>query len=327
MSLKENLLELLENSGNDFLSGEKAAEKLCVSRTAIWKAVTALKNDGYEIESVTNRGYRLSENTDVLSYNGIVSAIGKNIEKYDISVLGTVTSTNSLIKAEAAKNANEGRIIVAASQTAGRGRFGRTFFSPSDSGLYISILLRPALPVTAAVSVTAAAAAAVAEALETVSGKKTDIKWVNDVLINNKKVCGILTEAALDIESGALSYAVLGIGVNVYPPDGGFPDDIKNKAGALCEKKERGLKNRLAAEIITRFFGYYSSLAEKTYLASYRARCIVPGKRITVLSGTEEIPATALGIDGDCRLLVRYEDGREEYLSSGEISIKLNNQN
>ena len=155
------------------------------------------------------------------------------------------------------------------------------------------------------------------------SGKKAGIKWVNDVLTDNKKVCGILTEAALDVESGALSYAVLGIGVNVYPPQGGFPEDIKNKAGALCNKRQSGLKNRLAAEIITRFFGYYSSLTAKTYLDSYRARCIVPGKKITVLTGAKEIPALALGIDDDCRLLVKYEDGKEEYLSSGEISIRL----
>lgn len=323
MSLKENLLELLQKSSGEFLSGERAAETLGVSRTAVWKAVTSLKNEGYNIESVTNRGYRLSADTDVLSAYGINNFLGKQAKNYDISVLGTVTSTNALIKTEAAKNAPEGRIIIAAEQTAGRGRFGRSFFSPTGSGLYISILLRPTLPVTAAVSVTAAAAAAVAEAVETVSGKKAGIKWVNDVLTDNKKVCGILTEAALDVESGALSYAVLGIGVNVYQPQGGFPEDIKNKAGALCDTKQPGLKNRLAAEIITRFFGYYSSLTEKTYLNSYRARCIVPGKKITVLSGSEEIPALALGIDDDCRLLVKYEGGKEEYLSSGEISIRL----
>ena len=323
MSLKENLLELLQKSSGEFLSGERAAATLGVSRTAVWKAVTALKNEGYNIESVTNRGYMLSADTDVLSACGINDFLGKQAKNYDISVLGTVTSTNALIKAEAAQSAPEGRIIIAAEQTAGRGRFGRSFFSPTGSGLYISILLRPTLPVTAAVSVTAAAAAAVAEAAEAVGGKKADIKWVNDVLTDNKKVCGILTEATLDVESGALSYAVLGIGVNVYPPQGGFPEDIKNKAGALCDKRQAGLKNRLAAEIITRFFGYYSSLTEKTYLDSYRARCIVPGKKITVLSGTKEIPALALGIDDDCRLLVKYEDGREEYLSSGEISIRL----
>lgn len=323
MSLKENLLELLQKSSGEFLSGERAAATLGVSRTAVWKAVTSLKNEGYDIESVTNRGYMLSADTDILSACGINDFLGGQAKKYDISVLGTVTSTNALIKAEAAKNAPEGRIIIAAEQTAGRGRFGRSFFSPTGSGLYISILLRPKLPVTAAVSVTAAAAAAVAESVETVSGKKARIKWVNDVLTDNKKVCGILTEAALDVESGALSYAVLGIGVNVYPPKGGFPKDIKNKAGALCDKRQSGLKNRLAAEIITRFFGYYSSLTEKTYLDSYRARCIVPGKKITVLAGEKEIPALALGIDDDCRLLVRYEDGREEYLSSGEISIRL----
>ena len=126
-----------------------------------------------------------------------------------------------------------------------------------------------------------------------------------------------------DVESGALSYAVLGIGINVYPPVGGFPADIKNKAGALSDTKQPRLKNRLAAEIITRFFSYYSSLAAKTYLDPYRSRCIVPGKNITVLSGDRETPAYAVMIDDDCQLLVRYDDGSEEYLSSGEISIRL----
>lgn len=323
MSLKENLLELLQKNSGEFLSGERAAETLGVSRTAVWKAVTALKKEGYNIESVTNRGYRLSADTDVLSACGINDCLGGQAKKYDISVLGTVTSTNALIKTEAAKNAPEGRIIIAAEQTAGRGRFGRSFFSPTGSGLYISILLRPTLPVTAAVSVTAAAAAAVAEAIEKVADQKAEIKWVNDILVNGKKVCGILTEASLDVESGALSYAVLGIGVNVYPPVGGFPADIKNKAGALSDTKQPRLKNRLAAEIITRFFSYYSSLAAKTYLDPYRSRCIVPGKNITVLSGDRETPAYAVMIDDDCRLLVRYDDGSEEYLSSGEISIRL----
>ena len=165
MSLKENLLELLQKNSGEFLSGEKAAEILSVSRTAVWKAVTALKKEGYNIESVTNRGYRLSADTDVLSACGINDCLGGQAKKYDISVLGTVTSTNALIKTEAAKNAPEGRIIIAAEQTAGRGRFGRSFFSPTGSGLYISILLRPTLPVTAAVSVTAAAAAAMTAAI------------------------------------------------------------------------------------------------------------------------------------------------------------------
>ena len=130
MSLKENLLELLQKNSGEFLSGERAAEILSVSRTAVWKAVTVLKNEGYNIESVTNRGYRLSADTDILSACGINDYLGGQAKNYDISVLGTVTSTNALIKAEAAQNAPEGRIIIAAEQTAGRGRFGRSFFSP-----------------------------------------------------------------------------------------------------------------------------------------------------------------------------------------------------
>ena len=323
MSVKERLLPLLNDRGKDYLSGEDAARLLGVSRNAVWKAVSSLKKEGYSIEAVTNRGYRLINSGDILSPAEIEKNLTALKGKLDIEVRETVTSTNALLKEKAALGAPEGTVLVALSQTAGRGRFTRKFFSPADSGIYMSILLRPHISAESATLITTAAAIAVAEAAEKLSGRKTGIKWVNDVLIEGKKICGILTEASLDIESGALDYAVLGIGLNAYEPTGGFPDEIKNIAGAIFKERNDGLRSRLTAEVLESFFKYYKDISQRTYLKTYRERCIVLGKQIKVLSSSGARLATALDIDENCRLRVKYASGEESLLSSGEISIKI----
>ena len=323
MSVKERLLPLLQTCSGNFLSGEDAAKLLGVSRNAVWKAVSALKKEGYNIEAVTNRGYRLKDSGDILSPAEIEKNLTTLKGKLDIEVKETVTSTNALLKEKAALGAPEGTVLIALSQTAGRGRFTRKFFSPADSGIYMSILLRPRIPAESATLITTAAAVAVAEAAEKISGRKTGIKWVNDVLIDGKKICGILTEASLNIESGELDYAIPGIGLNIYEPENGFPDEIKNIAGAILEERGSGIKSRLEAAVLESFFKYYKDISERTYLNSYRERCIVLGKQINVLSSDGTRPATALDIDENCRLRVKYSDGKEEILSSGEVSIKI----
>ena len=323
MSVKERLLPLLQTCSGNFLSGEDAAKLLGVSRNAVWKAVSALKKEGYNIEAVTNRGYRFKDSGDILSPAEIEKNLTTLKGKLDIEVKETVTSTNALLKEKAALGAPEGTVLIALSQTAGRGRFARKFFSPADSGIYMSILLRPRIPAESATLITTAAAVAVAEAAEKISGRKTGIKWVNDVLIDGKKICGILTEASLNIESGELDYAIPGIGLNIYEPENGFPDEIKNIAGAILEERGSGNKSRLAAAVLESFFKYYKDISERTYLNSYRERCIVLGKQINVLSSDGTRPATALDIDENCRLRVKYSDGKEEILSSGEVSIKI----
>lgn len=321
MTVKERLLPLL--SETKFLSGEEAANKLNVSRTAVWKAVSALKKDGYEIQAVTNKGYRLNKNTDVLNAGRIKSFLGPLSQKLYIDAEQTVTSTNALLKEKAAVGAPEGTVLIAAEQTAGRGRFSRKFYSPVGTGAYMSILLRPDMSAENAVLITTAAATAVALAAESLSCKKTEIKWVNDVLINGKKICGILTEASLNIESGKLDYAVLGIGLNAYIPNGGFPKEIKDIAGAVFDEKKPDLRNCLVSEVLKNFFKYYRSLESRAFLNEYRSRSAVTGKKILVISGGKAVPATVLQIDDDCRLRVKYENGITESLSSGEISTKL----
>ena len=320
-SVKERLLPLL--NGEDYISGEKAAEILGVSRSAVWKAVESLRQDGYGIEAVTNRGYRIKPDSDVLTSEEIEKNLVGLRGKLNIEVKNTVTSTNAVLKEFAAKGAREGTVLAASEQTAGRGRFARSFFSPSDSGVYMSILLRPSLSCEKAVHITTAAAVAVAEAAEELTGRKTGIKWVNDVLIENRKISGILTEAAINIESGTLDYAILGIGLNAYVPDGGFPDEISGIAGAIFDERKSGQRARLAALVLEKFFGYYEKIGSADCLEAYRKRCIVPGREITVISVDGSKPATAVGIDDNYRLHVIYPDQSQEFLSSGEISIKL----
>jgi BirA family biotin operon repressor/biotin-[acetyl-CoA-carboxylase] ligase len=232
------------------------------------------------------------------------------------------TNTKCLEKAEAGEP--EGYVAVAGSQSAGRGRRGKAFFSPAESGIYMSILLRPqGLTENQVLHFTTMAAAAVSEAIEAVSDKKADIKWVNDIFINGKKVCGILSEASYGVRTGKLEYVIVGIGINAYEPTGGFPASIADIAGCVFDEPAAGLKNRLAAEVLNRFMAYYRHLPDTPYSDEYIKRSMVTGKDVTVHKNKEKLKAHVLGIDEEFGLKVRYEDGSVEVLRSGEISIRI----
>lgn len=324
MTTKEKLLALLEDSKGTFFSGEEIARTLQVSRAAVWKAVNALREDGYTIDAATNKGYRLSPDSDILSPQGIRRFLKPEYRDLDLTVLPTAPSTNALVREKANQGRPEGCVIVACEQTDGRGRYGRQFFSPIDSGVYLSLLLRPtAYSPQQATCLTAAAAAAMCQAIEAVTGQQPGIKWVNDIFLHGKKVCGILTEAAVGLETGALDYMVLGAGVNLYPPVKGFPEEIQPIAGSVLERSCPEAKNRLVGEFLNRFWGFYTHPECRTYLEDYRSRSLAIGQNVTVLSAGRAVSAYAYGIDDDFRLLVRYENGDTEALSYGEIRIQL----
>ena len=247
------------------LSGQELAQRLGVSRNGVWRAVNKLKSMGYEIEAGTNRGYRLVSGSGVLSPENIRRQLGELGSSIALEVRDSVDSTNTLVKHLAEQGGREGMVVIAQHQTAGKGRLGRSFYSPKGTGLYLSILLRPKFSAQEALSITTAAAVAVAEAVDQVTGKEggeAKIKWVNDVYYRYRKVCGILTEASIDFETGGLHYAVLGIGVNLTPPPGGFGPDIAPVAGALFPQAPApGTKTELAAAILSGFFRYYQELA------------------------------------------------------------------
>lgn len=324
MTTKEKLLALLEDSKGTFFSGEEIARTLQVSRAAVWKAVNALREDGYTIDAATNKGYRLSPDSDILSPQGIRRFLKPEYRDLDLTVLPTAPSTNALVREKANQGRPEGCVIVACEQTAGRGRYGRQFFSPVDSGVYLSLLLRPtAYSPQQATCLTAAAAAAMCQAIEAVTGQQPGIKWVNDIFLRGKKVCGILTEAAVGLETGTLNYMVLGTGVNLYPPVKGFPEEIQPIAGSVLERSCPEAKNRLVGEFLNRFWDFYTHPECRAYLEDYRARSLAIGRNVTVLSAGKAVSAYAYGIDDDFRLLVRYENGDTEALSYGEIRIQL----
>ena len=324
MTTKEKLLALLEDSKGTFFSGEEIARTLQVSRAAVWKAVSALREDGYTIDAATNKGYRLSPDSDILSPQGIRRFLKPEYRDLDLTVLPTAPSTNALVREKANQGCPEGCIIIACEQTAGRGRYGRQFFSPVDSGVYLSLLLRPtAYSPQQATCLTAAAAAAMCQAIEAVTGQQPGIKWVNDIFLHGKKVCGILTEAAVGLETGALDYMVLGAGVNLYPPAEGFPEEIQPIAGSVLERSCPEAKNRLVGEFLNRFWDFYTHPECRTYLEDYRSRSLAIGQNVTVLSAGRAVSAYAYGIDDDFRLLVRYDSGKTEALSYGEIRIQL----
>ncbi len=242
----------------------------------------------------------------------------------NIVLYNTTDSTNLQCKHLAEQDAPEGTLVIAGAQSAGRGRLGRSFYSPADTGLYMSLLLRPTLPPTEALSITTCAAVCVCEAIEALVGQhiQTGIKWVNDVFVGERKVCGILTEAAFSPDGSALRYAILGIGVNLCAPTDGFPTDIADIAAAVFGHTDTDLRPQLAASIVDRFFDYYPHLSSKPFYEAYRERLILRGKPVQILWGSGIGHGTCLDVDRDFRLLVQNEDGTVQALSSGEVSVR-----
>lgn len=323
MGTREKLLLLFETNKGIFFSGEEIAGRLSVSRAAVWKAVKTLRNEGYVIDAVPNKGYCLSEDTDILSVQGVEKYLSPLCKDLEFDLLPVVDSTNTRVYEQAVAGAKEGYTVIAANQTKGRGRRGRSFYSPADTGVYMSILLRPKqYSPNQALELTTMAAVAACEAIETVSGKEPQIKWVNDIYLSGRKVSGILTEASFELENGFLEYAILGIGMNVFEPKEGFPEEIKEIAGAVFDAPRQDGKNHLVAEFLNHFMEYYKGASKEEYVQAYRRRSFLIGKEIRVLCGKESRNAIALDVDEACHLIVRYEDGTREALSSGEVQVR-----
>lgn len=322
MELKYQVLKILEENRGRSLSGSSIAKQLFVTRSSVWKAMKALQNDGYNISAVTNKGYCLLPDNDIVSAESITPYLRGDAAKFILDVRQSVTSTNTIAKELASQGAKEGTVILAKEQTAGKGRMGRVFHSPNSTGIYFSIILRPQLSLENSLLITTCAAVAVAQAIETVAQVKAEIKWVNDIFVNGKKAVGILTEASLNCENGGLEYAVCGIGINVDTKI--FPGEVANIAGSIFDEKPANLPvtSMLVAETLNEFSQCMTSLTEKKYLEEYRKRSFLIGQDILVIKGSESIRAKALAIDDKARLVVEYEDKHTEPLSSGEVSVR-----
>ena len=322
MTLKQQVLNILENNRGRSISGTKMANQLFVSRSAIWKVIKSLQDEGYKIKGITNKGYCLMSDNDIISAESIRPFLIDDATNFDLVVYQTVTSTNNIAKEMANQGAKEGKVIIAAQQTEGKGRMGRSFYSPYSTGIYFSLLLRPKLSIEDSLLITTTTAVAVAEAIEKVAPVKAEIKWVNDIFVNNKKVCGILTEASINLENGGLEYAILGIGINLTTNS--FPKDIQSVAGPIFEHRPHDIPitSVLVAEVLNKLAVCMTSFTDTKYIHKYRERSFILGKEILVIKGNKKVPALAIDIDNQARLLVEYEDKTREYLSSGEVSIK-----
>lgn len=323
MSTKADLLKLLELNKGSFISGQKIGEELQVSRNAIWKAIEQLKAEGYHIESKTRVGYRLKSSSNMLTNAGISGhlKVPCNIQIHD-----TVDSTNNI-----AKEAVVGEtptVVLANKQTGGRGRLGRSFASPAGTGLYMTISLKPNFDLDKSLYVTMAVAVAVCRGIEKVVGVNGKIKWVNDIFYDSKKVCGILTEAQTNFETGKIDNLIIGIGVNCFP--GSFPEELSSIAGCLSQTKNSFSRNQLAAEIINEAIEILKDLQSKRFLREYKTKCFILGKNITVhpnLSGGNAYTARAIDIDENGGLVIEHMGGlmarQMETLTTGEVSIKF----
>jgi BirA family biotin operon repressor/biotin-[acetyl-CoA-carboxylase] ligase len=324
MSTKKNILALLESSRGQSVSGENIANRLNISRSAVWKAINELKKDGYRIEAVTNKGYCLSEDNNILSVQGILPHLLQKENADRIFVYDSLESTNKTAKEMAIAKAEHGTVIIADSQTAGKGRYDRAFFSPPEHGIYMSFVLYPnRLKFTAPTIVTSIAAVSVCEAIEAITEKKLKIKWVNDIFLDGKKICGILTEAVSDFESGAVQWIVVGIGINFGTPSKDFPEELRQTAGSVFKDGNITItRNHLAAEIINRIMTTADQYDEKTILEKYRKRLSMLGQDVLVTQMSETYKATAVDIDDIGRLIVKKDSGEILTLSAGEIKVK-----
>jgi len=330
LSTKDYVISKLIST-DGYISGESLSTELGISRAAINTAVKSLRNDGYDIESVTNRGYHLNNHPDLLTTGEVLALIHEDRMK-TVTILPEVDSTNKLLKDLAYNGALEGTVVISDCQTAGRGRLGRSFVSPKGIGIYISYLLKPTTSPELVSKVTCWAAVAVRNAIYRVCGESPSIKWVNDLQMNYKKICGILTELNIESETGTINSVVIGIGINVNDCISDFPEEIRDIASSIrleLKQEEPIHRASLAAILIEELDKLSASFPElnEEYLEQYREACSTVGLDVSVVSAhnhTSEVPrlGTAVGIGDDFSLKVMFEDGHSECLSSGEVSVR-----
>ena len=319
-STKQALLQALSAAEGAYISGQQLAEALGVSRAAVHKAAQALSAQGYALDSAPRRGYRLAGGDPFCA-----EAVGPY--PAPIHIYDTLQSSNLTAKQLALGGAPHGTLVLTAHQQAGRGRLGRRFESPAGKGVYLSLILRPALSAADAQSVTISAAVAVARAVKALCGLELGIKWVNDLYYQGRKVCGILTKLTSDAESGTINGAVIGIGVNVTQQPQDFPEELRDKAISVREAGAAVPRAAIAAGIITRLDDLFlrqhilSQPAENLIGELTRRSCTI-GRRVEVISPNGQYEALAVAIAPDAGLIVELPDGSRRTVSSGEVSVR-----
>ena len=294
---------------NDYVSGEKIGEELNLSRTSIWKAIQRLQQEGLMIDSIKNRGYKLIQG-DLIVPNVIQEKTNLNI-LYKAETKSTQTDAKEGIESRSQGNT----LYLSTYQTAGRGRFQRPYYSPSQGGIYMSLHIQPNLPYEKLPSYTLLVAAAVYKAIKNLTMIEVDIKWVNDIYFKNKKIAGILTEAMTSVETGLVTDVIIGLGVNFSITY--FPDDLKEKAGSLFTPPAPITRNELISEIWRCF--YQTAPEELLYL--YKEHSLVLGREVSFIQDQTKKKGVAKDISDKGQLLIQLDDQTEIWLNSGEISL------
>ena len=325
--MNDEILRLLHVRG-DFLSGEEISRQLHISRTAVWKRIGKLKDEGYEIESVPHKGYRLDPYPRGKIYGWTLEQAFAELNSRLFRKLifaETLDSTNLEAKRRiAAQEEAGGMVVVCEMQTAGRGRRGRSWASPAGSGLWMSLFLRPDIQPSHAPMLTLVAGMAVRDALEELYGLDAFIKWPNDIIVRDRKICGILTE--MTMEDLEMSGVVVGIGINVR--SGAIPEELKDIAASIAEESGERSPDRaqLLCRVLARFEQYYETFIRTEDLSAlreaYEAHCVNIGRTVRVIAPTESYDAEALGIDAQGGLRIRLADGTCRTVTSGEVTIR-----
>ncbi len=322
MSTKSQLLFRLKRAKGDWISGEFLSEGLSVSRSAVWKHIRKLREEGYLIQSSPKKGYFLEKTSDMLLPEEIREGIETRIlGKKTIHHHMETASTNTTAKELAIHGAPEGTLIISEMQTGGKGRLGREWFSPPGEGIYLSFILRPSVSPAEAPKITLLAAVAVAEALRQATRLRALIKWPNDIILRGKKAAGILME--INTEMDAIDYVVIGLGVNVNIAT--FPAHLTEKATSLLiETAEKQSRVGLIKDFLQWFEHYYGMFQRSDFepiLERWRQLSRITGRRITVETIDSKLVGTAVDIDGDGRLMVEDNKGHVHRVYSGDVTL------
>ncbi|MDR1835968.1 MAG: biotin--[acetyl-CoA-carboxylase] ligase [Fusobacteriaceae bacterium] len=322
MDTKSQVLRCLIENGEAGVSGERIAEALGLSRTAVWQAVQKLKEAGHQIESAGNKGYRYRK-TDILSPEGIRFYLPDPWKGIDIFCYDSISSTNKEAKIMAIRGAKDKTVLAANRQTEGYGRFSREFWSPPGS-IYTSVILRADPVGKNTALVTIKNAVAMKRAIDMIAGVDVQIKWVNDLYLREKKIAGILTEGVMDYESGSISAVIVGTGINFAVRE--FPEALRDIAGSIFPKAQpEAIRNELMGAYLKEFFSILDAEDTAALIAEYKAASFVLGKTVRFVLDNKPLKGKAVDIDKEGELVVELPDGRRVSLFSGEISVKIEN--
>lgn len=326
MTTRDNILKCFKEAKRGWVSGESLSNVLSVSRSAVWKHIRRLREEGYLIQSSPRKGYMLEKASDMLLPEEIREGLTTRVlGKKEIHHLRETVSTNITAKQLAAGGAPEGTLVVSETQTGGKGRLGRNWFSPFGEGIYISLILKPAISPAEAPKITLMTAVAMAEALHSGTGLYISIKWPNDILISGKKTAGILTEISTEMD--AVDYVVIGVGLNVNIAS--FPQEIReNATSLLIETGKVHSRSSLMRDFLKWFENYYELFQRADFepiLNRWRQFSQIAGRRISVETIGGMTIGRALDIDRDGFLMVEDNGGQIHRIYSGDITLNGDN--